>query len=467
MRSSRISRRGFMAGASTMVLGATLGACQGTRRSEGGGGKRLATFRCDVTPRLGTPIYSSYKPLETVEFPLLARGVIIEDGGQRYVLCAVDWCELCNSTHTLFRRRLADAVGTDIARVAVQTVHQHTAPIADGDACRLLAELKNPPPFPPVAVYEAAAQAVGKAAAQALRDFEPFDRIGLGQARVERVASNRRVPIGDGKVAFRASSCRDPKLVEAPEGLIDPFLKTVTFSQGDRPLVRMHYYATHPQSFYGDPRASSDFPGMALMAMQAIDLLHHGDVFQMYFTGCAGNVAAGKYNDGSPEARDGLCDRLVKGMAASVSATTYEPAGELRWTTTPLLLKSRQDAGFTEAECRAEMADEKKGPVARNGAASTLAWQRRAQEPIELSALHINKLSILHFPGEPAVEFQLYAQESAPDRFVAVAGYGDCGPGYICLERFFAEGGYEPTASNTVPESEGVFRAAIGALLAG
>jgi len=61
--------------------------------------------------------------------------------------------------------------------------------------------------------------------------------------------------------------------------------------------------------------------------------------------------------------------------------------------------------------------------------------------------------------------FQLYAQGLKPESFVAVAGYGDGGPGYLCPEKAFAEGGYEPTASNVKPESETLLTKAIAALL--
>ena len=67
----------------------------------------------------------------------------------------------------------------------------------------------------------------------------------------------------------------------------------------------MHYYATHPQSFYRDARASYDFVGMAREKLQEEE-----GVFQIYFNGCGGDVAAGKYNDGTREARQGLFDRL-------------------------------------------------------------------------------------------------------------------------------------------------------------
>ena len=80
----------------------------------------------------------------------------------------------------------------------------------------------------------------------------------------------------------------------------------------------MHYYATHPQSFYGDPRVTYDFPGMAREELEKQE-----GVFQVYFTGCAGDVLVGKYNDGTPATRDELADRLLAGMEAAIAATRW------------------------------------------------------------------------------------------------------------------------------------------------
>ena len=65
------------------------------------------------------------------------------------------------------------------------------------------------------------------------------------------------------------------------------------------------------------------------------------------------------------------------------------------------------------------------------------------------------------------MEFQLFAQRVRPEDFVAVAAYGDLGPGYICTEASFSEGGYEPTASRVAPKSEAALKRAIRQLLEG
>lgn len=423
---------------------------------------RIATFQCDVTPPLGQPIYSSYRPLATIEHPLQAKGIAISSGERRYVLCVLDWCEVCNSSHTLFRTLLAEAAGTEASCVAVQTVHQHTAPMADADAMRLLDSIENPPPHPDPDVIEKAAQRTAEALRESLKRMQPVDRIGVGQALVKGVGSTRRVKTDDGKILVRWSRCTDPKLRAMPDGRIDPYVKTITFANGDRPLARLHYYATHPQSFYGDPRASYDFPGMARQKLEEEE-----GVFQVYFTGCGGDVTAGKYNDGSREARDRLTTQLLAGMKEAASATKYEPIRSLQWRTVPIKLPLREDRGFTVEDYRARMLNPNASPSARiyNGAMRVAATQR-ADVPYELSALQINEAYILHLPGECMVDFQLFAQQQRPNGFVAVAAYGDCAPGYICTEAAFTEGGYEPRDAGVAPKSEAIMKQAIRRLLA-
>jgi hypothetical protein len=424
------------------------------------GGLRLSTFTCDVTPPVGGHPLIWVTSVETVETPLLAKGVVLDDGHRRYVLCSLDWCGLCNSSHELFRDKIAAAAGTDATHVAVHSIHQHTAPYTDGDAQRLLDKEKEPPQYVDFKFLDDVTDRLADSVRKSLERFEVFDRVGTGQAKVDRVASTRRIPIEGGKVRSRMSSCTDPELIAMTEGVIDPMLKTITFARGQKPLARLHYYATHPQSFYGDPRASYDVPGFARERLQEKE-----DVFQIYFTGCSGDVAMGKYNDRTPRARDELTDRLYAGMEASVAATRLVPAEALRWRTLPLALPARTDPGYTVEENRARMEDPKGNVVRRIRAATRVAYAQRSERPIDLSVLQIGDVYMLHLPGESMVEFQLFAQRVKPEAFVAVAAYGDVGPGYICTERSFSEGGYEPTASRVAPHSEAPFKKAIRELL--
>ena len=97
-------------------------------------------------------------------------------------------------------RHWPTAAGTDPRRVAVHTLHQHDAPGCDFSTDRLLAEQGiNREVFDAAfsrAVIARAAAAVRVATARA----EPVTHLGLGQAEVEKVASNRRILGPDGKV---------------------------------------------------------------------------------------------------------------------------------------------------------------------------------------------------------------------------------------------------------------------------
>ena len=94
-----------------------------------------------------------------------------------------------------------------------------------------------------------------------------------------------------------------------------------------------------------------------------------------------------------------------------------------------------------------------------------LAYFERLNRPIQVSSLQMGNIHILHLPGEPMLDFQLFAQQAKPSAFVAVAGYGDAGPAYICTDQAIAEGGYEPSATNVGPGSEARLKNAIQGLL--
>ncbi|MCX6898761.1 MAG: hypothetical protein NT105_08690 [Verrucomicrobia bacterium] len=421
---------------------------------------RIATFRCDATPPRGETLVWLVKLLKQKD-PLLLKGVVLEDGGKRYVLCALDWCLLCNESEWSFRETMARAAGTERTCVAIQCVHQHVAPYADEGAHRLLDAAPGSPSHLTAKFLDDLRARLAKAVGQAVKRLEPFDRVGCGEAKVDRVASERRLKGPDGKITTRGSEgAKNPKLAEMPEGDIDPMLKTITFARGKKVLARLHYYATHPQTVSCDGTTSADFVGWAREALERKER-----VFQVYFTGCSGNVTAGKYNNSKPAVRAGLKERLQSGMAAAVAATQFAPAERLVWRTDAVALPIRTDAKFVEPS-RASVAD----PKAREGlrvymGAMRLASVERAKRPFELSSLQIGNIHVVHLPGEPFLEFQKFAQRSKPNDFVAVAGYGDCGSAYICTDAAFVEGGYEPIATNLAPGAEQIVKASIRRLL--
>jgi hypothetical protein len=417
----------------------------------------LATFSCDVTPPEGHPLCGGWiEPVRTADDPLKALGVILLGMGRPVVLCAVDWCELRNEANRAWRRALADAAHTVPENVAVQCVHQHNAPMADVEAERIAEAVPGSTQCLDLKFFERVVQRAADAARAALAKTTPFTHLGIGQAKVEKVASNRRILGPDGKVkAVRYSATKDPAVRDEPEGLIDPWLKTLSFWNEDRPLAALSYYATHPMSYYGDGRVSSDFCGLARQKRQDED----AGVFQIYFTGCAGNITAGKYNDGSKENRPVLRDRIYEAMKAAWKPTERHPLAGWDWRVEPVKLPPRREKSFGEEESRGVLEDAKQSRAKRGNAALQLAWLKRIDQPIDLTCLDLGKALVLHLPGEPFVEYQLKAQELRKEAFVCVAGYGDGGPGYIPTAKAYFEGGYEPTVALAADSEELLGRA--------
>jgi hypothetical protein len=194
-----------------------------------------------------------------------------------------------------------------------------------------------------------------------------------------------------------------------------------------------------------------------------------GGLTLVHFTGAAGNVAAGKYNDGTPAARVALTRRMADGMQRAWKATKKVPltAADCQWRTLPVRLPVA--AHLDTDKLRATLTDPQADERDRLAAAGKLAFVLRMQhgEPIELACLKLGGVYILHMPGELFVEYQLAAQKVRPDDTVCMAAYGDCGPGYIGTEIAYQQGGYEtqPSASSTAPQVERVLMDGIRKLL--
>lgn len=426
---------------------------------------RLATFDVDATPPLGSAM--AYDPVKRIdEMTLRCRGIVLLGAELPIVLCAVDWIGIANEGHDAFRSALAEAAGTVPARVAVHTLHQHDAPGCDFTAENLIRELgvqgytRFDGTFHRLVIGRAAA-----AIRAALPNARPVTHFGFGEAVVKEVASNRRVErTPEGKVGrMRGSSCKIEGLIALPEGLIDPVVSLLSFWDGDTPLAVLSAYACHPQSYYRLGIPSPDFPGIArFIRGQDVNAALH-----VHFNGAGGNVAAGKYNDGSQANRIILATRLANGMREAYEKTIKKPvtSADIGWSSVPvsLPLSPRLDEKDLVEKLKSSAA---KGYVSF---ADQLAWVRRVQSGhrIDITCLRVGDARMLHLPGELFVEYQLAAKAMRPDLHVMMAAYGDYGPAYIGTAAAYPEGGYEtgPTSSNVAPEVEPVLMGAMKTLL--
>ena len=425
---------------------------------------RVTTFSVDITPPLGRPVGLGFIPvLKTAEHPLLARGILLQDSETSCVICTLDWMEVHNESYDFLRQQIGDAADVPTSHVALHCLHQHTAPAISTAAQRLQLEPTDPRRIATAEYLLSVSKNIVSAIHNSRTKWQPVTHVGTGKAQVEHVASNRRLEKADGTIQGRGSNTgSSAQLRDLPEGLIDPWVRTVSLKNSKGPVVQMHYYASHPQSFYGDGRASYDVPGIIREELE-----QNSPAFQLYITGCGGDVAFGKYNDGSRRTRYQLVARLRSGIEHSIASLKHDPVGPLGWSVEAISFPSRKDSEFSEAHNRQILDDPQASESQQRRAAVCLAWTERcrSERPVELSCLSIGPVELLHLPGEPFVQYQLAAQKMRPERFVCVAGYGDCGMGYIGGDRIFTDrGGYEQTYSFAGP-CEDLFTAAIQKLL--
>jgi hypothetical protein len=392
----------------------------------------LATFSADVTPPIGHPCMGGgIAPASRIVDKLEAIGFILSGGtlARPVVLVTLDWCELRNDAYDRWREVLARSARTDLTRVLVTTVHQHDAPIADLRAQRMLEDNHCSGLICNRAFHELAVQRVARAMRLGLTKAVRVTHLGIGQAQVEKVASNRRYALPDGTVLYdRTSASHSPRAREAPEGTIDPWLKTLSFWNNDVPVLALSHYAVHPMSYYGRGGVSADFVGMARRARQQT----LPDVVQLYVSGCSGNVTAGKYNDGSPENRPVLASRMETAMTQAWAATKRFPFDQADFRVAPLCFEPRSDAGFSKEELKARLTGDPK-PFGQCLAALGLSWRDRVEsgQTVDLPVLDLGPAVLALLPGESYVEYQLLAQKLRPDAFVMAVGYGEAGTGYI------------------------------------
>ncbi len=423
-------------------------------------GLKLSVFDIDATPPVGSML--AYDRMENRwDLGLRAKGMVISGAGKPVVLCAVDWIGIVNESQDAFKEALAEAAHTTFQRVVVHTIHQHDAPICDFSAEKFLLDAGMDTHSFDGRFARTFIQELKAAVQNSLDKARPVTHIGVGEAPVRQVASNRRIINEQGKVeTMRGSSSRDPFLRTQPEGLIDPMVTVISFWNRQEPLAVMSFYATHPQSYYLTKVANPDFPGLARFYRQ----LEVPDALHIHFNGAGGNIAAGKYNDGSHENREILARRLADGMKRAWESGEKFPVApsDLSWKVVPVRLPAANDS-LAAIEKRIHTMN----PRLLTNNMGKLAWWKREQagKKIDLACLGLGNIRILFMPGELFVEYQLAAKAMCPDLKVAMAAYGDYGPFYIGTKEAYEQGGYEIKASPVTADAEEILMGAIRKLL--
>jgi hypothetical protein len=402
---------------------------------------RLATFSADITIPIGHRCMGILDTkAQRIDDPLEAKGFVLLGREAPVVFVALDWCEVRNGAYDLWRDTLAAAAQTTRERVLVCSLHQHDAPVIDTEAQSLLDSVGLVGELFDVAFHQACLKDVATALERSIPLSKPITHIAIGQSPVERIASNRRVVHSDGVVRFDrySRSAMDSAQANADPGEIDPKVKSIAFLFREEPLAVLSSYATHPMSYYGQGGVSADFVGLARRRRQ-LDTPH---TLQVYATGCSGDITAGKYNDGSQQARGELADRLYQGMVQATKSFDKNAMEQLRFRRETYHLPFHEGQSFQREAMNNVLLNEQANTKDRILAAMGLASLNRMErgQPIDLPCLDLGVAQIVVLPGESFVGYQLMAQRIRPDSMVMAIGFGECWTGYVPTDQAFQEG---------------------------
>ena len=404
---------------------------------------KLGHFKIDATIPLGHRCMGILPAKsKSISDGLELHGFVLLGQEPPIVVVAIDWCEIRNQSYDTWRSRLAKVAGTQPERVLISSLHQHDAPVIDSGAQDLLDQVGLHNELYDRSFHEEVLTRAEHALSAAIEDAQPVTHVGYAQSVVSDVASNRRIVDGSGNVSFSrgSSSGRDPIFKQAPEGLIDPMMRTISFWSQNQCLVEYHAYATHPMSYYGRGEVTSDFVGLARKRLARLDRSIH----PIYASGCSGDVTAGKFNDGSPEAREDLTRKIYEAMLANRKGVKKESAPETwGFRNLPLELTYSHAEPLQKEAMERVLQDGSMAVEKRILAAMGLASWHRVQvrkQPIDTPCVDLGIARMVLFPGESFVGYQHIAQEASGALPLLPVGYGECWTGYVPTDAAFKDG---------------------------
>jgi hypothetical protein len=406
------------------------------------GATLLYLFKVDVTPPIGDYLCGGLHDTSVaVESPLFLRGLVIVEGAQRYVLANIDFCYLCGRSQQRFVEALAAGAEVPVAHAVLHSNHVHDAPLIDEEAASLLtAEFPN---LHNEAYFSDILSRTQRAVVEALKGPGLVAAsIAFTQHPVLEFASNRRVFDENGVCQTRWSVCQEEEIRNAPEGRIDPMLDQIIFyDELGTAKVCLHFYASHPQVSDGRRLISSDTVGGALGLFEE----ENPGIHSIYFSGCAGDITAGKYTTTDRENNQKVfSERLFQGMqGAFESAPTKQPLQSIGWADFSFDLPLRPITE-SESDFLSQIQDVALPRSSKYLAAMKLfRVQHQIQSyPFRASCLRLNGYNVLFLPSELVIQYQFYAKSRSVEK-VAVAAYGDSFLKYVAHDAAFAEGGYE------------------------
>lgn len=365
---------------------------------------RVGHARVSITPcspvAMGGYSARGDRAFETVEDPLMADALFLEQGNVRVVLVVADLIAIDEDWGNRVRTGIATELSMPANHVVVLATHTHFGPqtrLARMTETQHQEWLESAV----AAMIDCASWAAGRTDECLLK---------IGTADVGALMYNRRLRRSDG-------TCCTVYRLPLPEpdlefGPVDSELTVLRFDNpSGKPVLLLTSVGIHPvvggRDFYG---ISADYPGALRRAVEAV----YG-VPCIFALGTAGNVVPLQRGEGQRE----RLGRFLAGAACQAAETAEASAVRLG------VVNERIDLPA------------KAGPI-----------------PFEITTLHLGDLGIVALPGEIFAETGLVLKQRSPFPKTLVLSLANQSTGYLPTRTAFWEGGYEAGATRMSEQSE-------------
>jgi neutral ceramidase len=435
-----------------VVTAMVLGACLewvGTAglRAEG---PRVGAAAVVITPPRGTPMAGYYfaRGAEGVHDDLFAKAIVIESGGSKAALVALDLISTTRDLVEEARHAVEVATGVRGDAVMISATHAHTGPVLSGRGVREIAMGGQSE------LARAFRAGLPKKIAEAVRLAESLARPSVmlvGHGRETSIAFNRRYHMTDGTVGWNPGKL-NPKVLK-PAGTIDPDVAVVSFESAEnQPVAAYINYAVHLDNV-GGQWFSADLPytlGKLLADVQGPDLV------TVFTAGCCGDVNHIDVNWSRPQKGFENAARMGTILAAEVLRTwprlkTVRPAG-LRTKSEMVRLAVPEVSQDDVAKARDVVARRDAPKSAKPTflesvqAFKVLDVAARNGRPLEVEVQVVamgDEVAWVSLPGEIFVELGLAIKQDSPFPSTIIAELANGSIGYVPSRRAYAQGNYE------------------------
>ncbi|HEX8201801.1 MAG TPA: hypothetical protein VF590_15100 [Isosphaeraceae bacterium] len=411
---------------------------------------RVGAAAVVITPPAGTPMagYYSARAAEGVHDDLHAKAIVLDEGGRKAALVALD---LIGTTRDLVedaRRAIAADTQVPGASVMISATHAHTGPVLRGRGRREStlggdSDLAR-------RYREELPGKIAEAVRRAEANLTPA-KVLVGTGHEPSIAFNRRYHMTDGTVGWNPGK-KNPRILK-PAGPIDPEVPVVDFEATDgHPLAVYVNYAVHLDNV-GGLKISADMPATLSKSLAEFK---GPDLLTVFTAGCCGDVNHIDVSWAEPQKGFENAARMGVILAAEVLRTwpRLEPVdpGALRTkgATVQLALPEVSPQDVDKARAIAERhADSGSKPppfLETVWAYKVLDVAGREGRPLEVEVQVValgDAIAWVSLPGEIFVELGLAIKQDSPFEHTILAELANGSIGYVPARRAYAQGNYE------------------------